>query len=83
MVAAIVFEGAPRHGSASWARRSAVLRPTGPVAQAAPAAASPLANTHIATQLMGPEGVFILGSDFLMNGGVTALHFFGELASPS
>ncbi|HXW99624.1 MAG TPA: hypothetical protein VEJ00_00305 [Candidatus Acidoferrales bacterium] len=30
--------------------------------------------------LMGPDGVFIIGSDFLMDGGVTAACWFGELA---
>lgn len=30
--------------------------------------------------LMGPEGSFITGSDFLMDGGVTAAYWFGELA---
>jgi NAD(P)-dependent dehydrogenase (short-subunit alcohol dehydrogenase family) len=30
--------------------------------------------------LMGPDGGFITGSDFLMDGGVTASYFFGELA---
>ena len=30
--------------------------------------------------LMGPEGAFITGSDFLMDGGVTASYFYGELA---
>jgi NAD(P)-dependent dehydrogenase (short-subunit alcohol dehydrogenase family) len=30
--------------------------------------------------LMGPEGAFITGSDFLMDGGVTASFFFGALA---
>jgi NAD(P)-dependent dehydrogenase (short-subunit alcohol dehydrogenase family) len=30
--------------------------------------------------LMGPEGAFITGSDFLMDGGVTASFFYGELA---
>jgi NAD(P)-dependent dehydrogenase (short-subunit alcohol dehydrogenase family) len=29
--------------------------------------------------LMGPDGAFITGSDFLMDGGVTASYFFGEL----
>jgi len=29
---------------------------------------------------MGPDGAFITGSDFLMDGGVTASYFFGELA---
>ena len=31
--------------------------------------------------LMGPDGAFITGSDFLMDGGVTAAYWFGELAS--
>jgi NAD(P)-dependent dehydrogenase (short-subunit alcohol dehydrogenase family) len=31
--------------------------------------------------LMGPEGAFITGSDFLMDGGVTAAYWFGDLAS--
>jgi NAD(P)-dependent dehydrogenase (short-subunit alcohol dehydrogenase family) len=30
--------------------------------------------------LMGPEGTFITGSDFLMDGGVTASYFYGDLA---
>jgi len=30
--------------------------------------------------LMGPDGAFITGSDFLMDGGVTASSFYGELA---
>jgi NAD(P)-dependent dehydrogenase (short-subunit alcohol dehydrogenase family) len=29
---------------------------------------------------MGPDGTFITGSDFLMDGGVTASYFYGELA---
>jgi NAD(P)-dependent dehydrogenase (short-subunit alcohol dehydrogenase family) len=29
--------------------------------------------------LMGPDGAFITGSDFLMDGGVTASYWFGEL----
>ena len=31
--------------------------------------------------LMGSDGTFITGSDFLMDGGVTAAYWFGELAS--
>ena len=31
--------------------------------------------------LMGPEGAFITGSDFLMDGGVTAAYWYGELAA--
>ncbi|MDX6914180.1 SDR family oxidoreductase [Pectobacterium carotovorum] len=34
----------------------------------------------LAALLMGPEGTFITGSDFLMDGGVTASYWFGELA---
>ena len=30
--------------------------------------------------LLGPEGAFITGSDFLMDGGVTAAYWYGELA---
>jgi NAD(P)-dependent dehydrogenase (short-subunit alcohol dehydrogenase family) len=33
--------------------------------------------------LMGPDGAFITGSDFLMDGGVTAAYWFGELAPSS
>ena len=35
---------------------------------------------NLAALLMGPDGAFITGSDFLMDGGVTASWFFGELA---
>jgi NAD(P)-dependent dehydrogenase (short-subunit alcohol dehydrogenase family) len=35
---------------------------------------------NVAALLMGPEGTFITGSDFLMDGGVTSSYFFGELA---
>ncbi|MGJ7517332.1 SDR family oxidoreductase [Pseudomonas baetica] len=31
--------------------------------------------------LMGPEGTFITGSDFLMDGGVTAAYWYGDLAA--
>jgi NAD(P)-dependent dehydrogenase (short-subunit alcohol dehydrogenase family) len=31
--------------------------------------------------LMGPDGTFITGSDFLMDGGVTAAYWFGDLAA--
>ena len=30
--------------------------------------------------LLGPDGAFITGSDFLMDGGVTASWFYGDLA---
>lgn len=36
----------------------------------------------VAALLMGPEGTFITGSDFLMDGGVTAAYWFGGLAQP-
>lgn len=35
---------------------------------------------NVAALLMGPEGTFITGSDILMDGGVTASYWFGELA---
>ena len=34
----------------------------------------------VAALLLGPDGAFITGSDFLMDGGVTASWFFGKLA---
>jgi NAD(P)-dependent dehydrogenase (short-subunit alcohol dehydrogenase family) len=34
----------------------------------------------VAALLMGPEGTFITGSDFLMDGGVTAAYWYGELS---
>jgi NAD(P)-dependent dehydrogenase (short-subunit alcohol dehydrogenase family) len=33
--------------------------------------------------LMGQDGAFITGSDFLMDGGVTASFFYGDLAPKS
>ncbi len=35
---------------------------------------------NVGALLMGPDGAFITGSDFLMDGGVTASFFYGELA---
>jgi NAD(P)-dependent dehydrogenase (short-subunit alcohol dehydrogenase family) len=35
---------------------------------------------NVGALLMGPDGAFITGSDFLMDGGVTASYFFGPLA---
>ena len=37
----------------------------------------------IGALLMGTEGAFITGSDFLMDGGVTAAYWYGELAPKS
>ena len=34
----------------------------------------------VAALLMGPDGAFITGSDFLIDGGVTASYFYGDLA---
>jgi len=44
------------------------------------AAAPPDEVGTLGALLMGPEGSFITGSDFLMDGGVTASYFYGELA---
>ena len=35
---------------------------------------------NLAALLLGPDGGFITGSDFLMDGGVTAAYWYGELA---
>jgi len=35
---------------------------------------------NVAALLMGTDGGFITGSDFVMDGGVTASYWFGELA---
>jgi NAD(P)-dependent dehydrogenase (short-subunit alcohol dehydrogenase family) len=43
-------------------------------------AGTPDEVANVAALLMGSEGTFITGSDFLMDGGVTASYFFGELA---
>ena len=43
-------------------------------------AGTPDEVANVAALLMGPEGAFITGSDFLMDGGVTAAYWFGELA---
>jgi len=32
----------------------------------------------LAALLMGPDGAFITGSDYLIDGGVTAAYFYGE-----
>jgi len=36
---------------------------------------------HVAALLMGSDGGFITGSDFLMDGGVTAAYWYGDLAT--
>jgi NAD(P)-dependent dehydrogenase (short-subunit alcohol dehydrogenase family) len=47
---------------------------------AAGRAGTPDEVANVAALLMGPDGAFITGSDFLMDGGVTAAYWFGELA---
>jgi NAD(P)-dependent dehydrogenase (short-subunit alcohol dehydrogenase family) len=46
---------------------------------AAGRAGTPDEVATVAALLMGPDGGFITGSDFLMDGGVTAAYWFGEL----
>jgi hypothetical protein len=43
-------------------------------------AATPDEVGTVGALLMGADGAFITGSDFLMDGGVTASYFYGELA---
>ncbi|KVQ68262.1 SDR family oxidoreductase [Burkholderia territorii] len=43
-------------------------------------AGTPDEVANVAALLMGPDGAFISGSDFLMDGGVTASYWFGPLA---
>ena len=43
-------------------------------------AATPDEIANLAALLMGPDGAFITGSDFLADGGATAVHWYGELA---
>jgi NAD(P)-dependent dehydrogenase (short-subunit alcohol dehydrogenase family) len=43
-------------------------------------AGTPDEVTTVAALLMGPDGAFITGSDVLMDGGVTASWFYGDLA---
>ncbi len=35
---------------------------------------------NVAALLIGSDGAFITGSDFLMDGGVTAAYWYGDLA---
>lgn len=39
-----------------------------------------LKNAEVAELLMGERGAFITGSDLLMDGGVTASYWYGELS---
>ena len=54
-------------------RRMLALSPAG-------RAGTPDEVGNVAALLMGADGAFITGSDFLMDGGVTASYWFGELA---
>jgi NAD(P)-dependent dehydrogenase (short-subunit alcohol dehydrogenase family) len=54
-------------------RRMIDLAPTG-------RAGTPDEVGTVGALLMGPDGAFITGSDVLMDGGVTASYFYGELA---
>jgi NAD(P)-dependent dehydrogenase (short-subunit alcohol dehydrogenase family) len=49
-------------------------------ASSAKRAGTPDEVGNVAALLMGPDGEFITGSDFLMDGGVTAAYWYGELA---
>ncbi len=55
-------------------RRMIALSPAG-------RAGTPDEVANVAALLMGADGAFITGSDFLMDGGVTAAYWYGELAS--
>lgn len=46
-------------------------------------AGTPDEVSQVAALLMEPDGAFITGSDFLMDGGVTAAWRFGDLAPPA
>ncbi len=54
-------------------RRMIALSPAG-------RAGTPDEIANLAAVLMGPDGAFITGSDFLIDGGVTASFWYGELA---
>ena len=47
---------------------------------AAGRAGTPDEVSTVGALLMGPDGAFITGSDFLMDGGVTAAYWYGDLA---
>jgi hypothetical protein len=49
-------------------------------ASAAKRAGTPDEVGTVGALLMGADGAFITGSDFLMDGGVTAAYWFGDLA---
>jgi len=51
-------------------------------ASAAGRAGTPDEVGNVGALLMGPDGGFITGSDILIDGGVTAAYWYGELATP-
>lgn len=57
-------------------RRMIELCPTG-------RAGTPDEVGSVGALLMGPDGAFITGSDFLIDGGVTAAYWYGPLAPPA
>jgi NAD(P)-dependent dehydrogenase (short-subunit alcohol dehydrogenase family) len=50
-------------------------------ASAAGRAGTPDEVANVAALLMGPDGAFLTGSDILMDGGVTAAYWYGELSA--
>jgi NAD(P)-dependent dehydrogenase (short-subunit alcohol dehydrogenase family) len=50
---------------------------------AAGRAGTPDEVANVAALMLGPEGAFITGSDFLMDGGVTAAYWYGRLRTPA
>lgn len=40
-------------------------------------ATTPDEIANLAALMMGPDGTFITGGDFLIDGGTTAVHWFG------
>jgi len=70
--------------AAAWAKRQRGtfrrLEPRSCSAHDASTAGTPDEVGNVAALLMGPDGSFITGSDFLMDGGVTAAYWYRDLA---
>jgi NAD(P)-dependent dehydrogenase (short-subunit alcohol dehydrogenase family) len=69
-----------------WGKRGARINTISPGIIMTPLAKDELTGppdevATVAALLMGPDGAFITGSDFLMDGGVTAAYWYGELAA--
>ena len=69
---------ATRQGRTQWAARYGYRRMI--EVCAAGRSGTPDEVGTVAAPLMGPDGGFITGSDFLMDGGVTAAYWYGDLA---